>query len=80
MTSKMKEIRRDSHKYLHAHFEKHAFINYPLSLALWKMFDIFSLTKPVLYSPLFADNIHFPGHLTRLTINNSGFENKNEYA
>lgn len=32
----------------------------------WKIFDVFSFTKPVLYSSLFVDQIHFPGHLTRL--------------
>lgn len=35
----------------------------------WKIFDIFSLTKPVLYSSLFADSCHFPGHLTRMAWN-----------
>jgi hypothetical protein len=35
----------------------------------WKIFDVFSLTKPVLYSSLFADSCHFPGHLTRLAWN-----------
>lgn len=35
----------------------------------WKIFDVFSLTKPVLYSTFFVDPFHFPGHLTRIAWN-----------
>lgn len=32
----------------------------------WYIFDAFSMCKPVLYTPLFNDHVHFQGHLTRV--------------
>ena len=32
----------------------------------WQYFGVYSLCKPVMYSPLYADTYHFPGHLTQI--------------